>query len=299
MPTATTSPKYARRGALKMFQGGNNPQTHYNCSVIERARRLKVMVERLPGEFGNPRMLHRPDLFSVFSDHHPNRGKGKYIDDQAVMVRDGHRWVMGAHNVIPFVPGDGSYRIIMSAFHQESEQSIRDLEAKEQFNRIDGMHLHWQGRRSQDEAIYVTPWYQARALYDICESLSARWLQRLRHSQSPRPGVEERLGTFEKFEHALLVMHRARHVKSMATGITEEKGGATPYGMPLDQCNMALDMAYLTHDFTRGEEVAAYHYRLAYGRSHAWNLSYEDWAAAGHARYAYVSDDVRSRVLGE
>lgn len=286
-------PKYSKRGALKMYVGGDtNPRTRYNCGVIEAARSSGVMVIRKPGKFGEPRMLHRPDLLCRFGQTHDRKDEGKYVKCEA--VKEGGRVVVGAQNVNPYLAADGSYHMIVEAFH-ESARGLNRLTADVRQTREDGTHLVWRGPRNDADAVVATPWMTDKELYDIAVRLNRTLAARLRESKSPRPGVTARLDSFEKFRLNLDVMRRARRVKNLASGEEEEVGGATPYAMPLEQCGFSIDCAYMTKSIdANGDEVGEYYFRMAYGRSVPQSLTFEGWRGLGtDDKVAYVSEEVR------
>ena len=306
MPVTKTSKRGSARapgGPLDMTKEfGGVRVLYYQPGVIDEARNRNVgivIVEKgkrrvIPGP---PRKVHRKDLFAQYGDNHEYAGEGKFIDNGAVNARGTK--VTGAHLVNPFLAEDGSYRTIVAAFKSTMNQSfLRGMEAHVHTSVEDGNHLVWKGRTSCDGAIAVSPWVTKSALMEIAFWNSAL-LEQLEKTKSHLPKVKEHLPPHAKFSDNLDVMRRARTAFNPATGETELKGGWTPYSMPLEQCNMAIDMCHLTDGFdSEGEETGDYYYRLAIGRKTPWVLYRGEWKGLDTTfPFVYLNEKILGRAM--
>lgn len=291
------------KGALDMVRGkGSGRTTFYNCGIIERARENGVAIRILQGgkeTLAQPRMVHRPDLTGTFGATHERAGQGKYIEGDAISMRGDRKIVTGAQNVNPYLV-DECYRTIVEAFHRSAGRSaLGELTAVVETSQADGEHLEWQGKRSVDDALVVSPWLTREQLWSLAQKVNDELVAVLRSSKSQRRGVKEHLNTKAKFFQNLDVLRRSRRTFHVATGEIEQGGGATPYSMPLEQCGFAIDMYFLTTGFDEaGNEVGEYFYRMAYGRSTPWSLYKREWAGLDvSSQIAYLNETIRQRAM--
>lgn len=285
---------------LPMVRGN---ETYYDVSVIERARKdgvaIKIIRTTKSGKtrlvLTKPRKVHR-NLLDTFGALHENAGKGKYIPKSAVSP-DG-KVVSGMQNVCPYLAEEGSYFTIIQAFMKEiGTAALRGLKADIKRNQADGIHLAVRGAKSKDGAVLLSPWLTAEQLWEIAQKLNRKLSRRLGSVKSHVKGVRKHLPSKEKFMQNMDVLRRARQEYNAASGTTRYAGGATPYSMPMEQCNMALDHYFLTTGVEDGVEVGEYFYRLAIGRSIPWVLPYGDWLGLDtNSQFAYLDNKVLERA---
>jgi len=262
---------------LDMFVGtvGDDAVTCYMCAVIDQARQNQVPIRVIDRQTGDPklieqpRVLHRSDLFDVFSTAHPRAGEGKYIKKTAIQP-DGS--VRGAHHVNPYLEEEeGCYATIVEVFHRDTGiATLRQLVAERAVNHIDGVHLVWRGRRTPEteHAILVSPWRTVDELWELATRLNPRLAQYLAGHQCKRDQVLEHLPAKRKFGENLDIMRRTTKVRLISSGEEKVQGGTTPCAKPLEQANFAIDKAFLfTGHNHSGDPIGHYHYRMAYGRS--------------------------------
>lgn len=307
MGTATKTVERTRQargmradGALDMTRGkGENTHTYYQPGIVEQARTEKVGIRIIKNGrtlLTAPRMVHREDLTAVYSEPHDEAGSGKYINISAI---DGDT-VTGVQNVNPYLAEDGSYATLVQALQSFCQKSaMAELTGTIRKSRLDGQHIEWKGKASTDEAILVGQWVTAEQLWERALLINPQLKTMLRQNQSQVKGVKAHLGVFEKFTQNLDVIRRARNVFHVASGeVDKDRGGATPYAMPLEQCGFAIDKFYLTTGFDAdGNETGEYFYRLAIGRGTPWTLTFREWRGLDAGTpYAYLNEKVMARA---
>ncbi len=291
----------AAKNALNMIRGsGENKYTFYSCGVIEQARSERVpvrVIENGKVKIKQPRMVHRPGITETFSAMHSRADDGKYIA-QSALSSDG-KSVTGAHLVIPYLLGRGSYHTIVEAFHKLIGRArLSGLKAPISRNRPDGEYLTWQGKRTKEDAVVVSPWVTREALWNLARSLNPKLVRQLNAVQSQRKDVGEHLSSRDKFFQNLDVLRRARRGFLIATGNEEFRGGSTPYSLPLEQCGFAIDMFWLTTDVdSNGDETGGYFYRMVVGRSVPQILYRRQWVGLDYtSAFAYFNADVQMKA---
>lgn len=303
-PTILLRGKKAEQMALDLTRShGNKRVTFYKCGVVEDARRderpLRVVdrngvVRLIPPS----RMVHREQLDDTYGETHELAGEGKYIAKDAISQKG---FVVGAHNVNPYLAEEGSYHSIIACFHLLAKGRIETMRAEFATDRANGHHLVWQGDRKIDDACAVSDWVTEDELWNLARKLNPELSSLLAKSKSQiKTGVRQHKSARQKFGDNLNVLRRSRKTFLVATGETEYRGGGTPYGVPLEQCGFAIDMFFLTTgiDGKTGEEIGDYHFRLAYGRSTPWVIYKHDWRGmTTKDRIAYLNEKVRKLCL--
>lgn len=292
--------------ALSMIKGkGDNAHTFYSCGVVDAAIEqgvgIRVAKRNSAGDvmetLTKPRRVHR-DLLGTFNSPHERAGEGKYVASEAI----DDKTITGGQSVCPYLDSDGSYATSIRTFMSRMDKAeLAALKATIQHNRVDGTHLKWHGRRSgQTDAVLVSDWLTPAQLWDVARKLTPSLQRQLREQKSQVSGVEEHLDAFSKFCQNLDVMRRARRVFEIATGeINEESGGVTPYAMPLEQCQFAIDRFFLTnHVIEDGTETGDYYYRLAIGRSTPHVLYKRHWVGLDtRCKFAYLTEEIREQAI--
>lgn len=317
-----SEPKLSGRGALRMYRGslGSGAVTYYRCGVVRRARERGVNLIVVDAKAQKEKIVaalpkHREDLFGVYTDK-ARANQGKYIDRKAFSLPDsvdadgnpqigGH--ILGAQYVNPYLADERcNASIINTMLLDAGLPKLRGLRAQMLRNDEHGEHLHWLGQRQNFDGLVASPWRTFRELFDLARKHNSKLVSWLRQVQSQKEGVKEHMTPFEKFVHNIGVMRRAREVFNIATGEHSYKGGVTPYAIPLEQCEFAIDFAYLTNgcevkkssDGEYVEEKGDYYVRIVVGRRVPHVLYRRDWAGLSvNDRMAYLSEEVRQQVI--
>ena len=288
----------ARSDALDMFRHQRGKRyTYYSCGVIDDAMANNVGINVIDEYTGKvvltrTRMVHRRDLLATFGRLHDRAGEGKYVEQSALSHTGQQTLVKGANNVNPFILEKGSNHTIAQAFHSLTGISkLRQLVGEIRVSRLDGQHVHWLGDRNPADAVLVSPWVTKQVLWEKARDINPKLVAALKGKVSRVKNVSAHLGAFDKFCQNLDVLRRFRLVLHVNSGRKDLSGGATPCGMPLEQCQFAIDMFYLTTGVDRqGEEVGDYFFRMAYGRSYAQVLHYNDWVGLDvNSPFAYLN----------
>ncbi len=303
-------------GALNMFRTWRGQvYTYYQPGVVDDANAeqvgIRIAKRNKHGEMvptlTAPRRVHRTNLAAVFGDTHEMAGDGKYIDRNALSADE--KVVTGSCNVSPFLDSDGSYAVTIQAmqllnqngrgikFNPDSPVSTIKGDLRQSI--VNGHNIDWRGKRDKNGAVITSPWATPEQLWEIALKINPDLEAQLKKQRSNVQGVKEHKTPFEKFIQNLDVMRRAREVFCIATGETDNGGGATPCAMPLEQCGFAIDKAYLTTSLDdSGEEVGEYFYRLAIGRSTPWVLGYREWRGLDTGSdFAYRDDSIRQKSI--
>lgn len=288
-------------GAIDMFRGhGATAYTYYDCSIIERAKQngspIRVVKEkgkRRSFVLTKPRPVHREDIFAKFGDTHDLAGQGKYIKNSAIS-KDG-KLVTGYQNINPYLADEGSYSTIVEAFMSRMSQPVlKAITAAGGKDRPTGTHLRANGKRNSEDAVLTSEWLTEEQLWTLCRRINPKLVGILNKVKSQVKGAKHQSAR-EKFAHNLGVMRRAREAFQVVDGTRKFRGGATPYSMPLEQCDMAIDMYHLTTGI-EGTEVGEYFYRLAIGRRTPRILYARDWNGLDfNSPFAYVNEKVLTR----
>lgn len=300
--TKVGSPQLSDRGALKMFKGsGSRAVTHYNCGVVDDARRAGVnlwIMRNGKKVIAPPKRVHR-DITGVYGEHHGRADEGKYISvegytDQSYKVVKGAQWVN------PFLAESArcNHTIVATLQKDAGIKALSALKADVKHSREMGHFLVWRGKRDFDGNLVASPWRTGAELWDLARKFNPALELFLRQSSSPQKGAKRHLSAKEKFIQNIEVLRRATVVIHVTTGEREFSGGATPYSKPLEQCGMAIDARYLTTGVdSDGNEIGEYHYRMVWGRPEPRPLLYREWLyEGGNSRYAFLNDAIRNLV---
>ncbi len=289
---------------LRMIRGsGERAVTYYSCGTIERACKDKrnIVVVKHNSKTGKmrtittkPLMKHRRSIGATFNPAHERAGEGKFINLDA-FTNDARTRIMGAQHVNPFLHGKKPYAVIVEAFKSDiGLRLLSPLKAGLKWTWADADHLIWDGRRLVGECIVASGWMTADEIWEAALKLNPELLKRLRETSSGRKDVRVYAKARVKFINDLDVIRRARCVINMRNGERRISGGATPYGLPLEQVGMAIDKAFLTRQVVNGKEVAEYHWRLVIGRREPYTLSEADWwYEDSTSEIAYLDDKIR------
>ena len=291
-------------GALTMFRGtGDSAYTYYVCSIVEKARRLGVglWIVKRDKETGKMekvltkvRMVHRESLLGTFGDTHKQAGEGKYVRMGALSGKT----IAGVRNVNPYLAGGKEgcdFTTIQALQHSIPNPSqARGLKSKCSENDEDGTHMHWLGKRNPSDAVLTSSWLSEEELWGLACKINPGLAASLRSTKSGQEKVTKHLNPREKFKTNLNVLRRSRKSFQVITGTTIFGGGATPYSLPLEQCEFAIDKFFLTDGFDKeGNETGDYYYRLAVGRSTPHVLYKRNWKGLGtESRFAYKTDAI-------
>lgn len=280
---------------LNMFRGRvPRAYPYYMAGMINDAIRKRKRI-RIPRggkmiQVEVERRLHRENLLAVYGDTHDHAGEGKYINQLA--IQEGH--AIGPHNVCPYLAEDKTYATIVAAFMSQFHKSkLRGMKAEIRRSREDGIHLHWLGARNQCDSVLLSPLLTIQQLWKIAIKINPDLKEHLQKTKSHIKEVSAHGQPITKFEADINVMRRSRSTFHMDTGEVRHGGGLTPYAMPMEQCEFAIDALYQTTDVKNGEESGQYFYRLAIGRKIPWLLSYNGWKGLDATfKDAYISKEV-------
>ena len=289
--------------SVQMYRGsGEDAVTNYSCGAVEQARSegVGVLVIRKNKQTGlleprvaPARMVHKPDLLSVYRESHEKGGQGKYIHLDA--FQDG-KTILGAQHVNPYLRDEGAYATIIEVFKKNiGQKRLSQLRAKVRNNFQLSTHLVWDGERNEDDCLALSEWMTAEQVWELACEMNPDLPKNLRKSKSGRDDVSEYKGAKEKFLTDLDVLRRATCIVNVFNGEREYCGGATPYSKPLEQCGFAIDKRFLTYDVDdEGNDMAQYYYRLAIGRAEPHILRRTDWAYEdASSTIAFLNEKVR------
>lgn len=287
-------------GALDMTRGkGEKSHTYYQPGVVEQALTEKVGIRIIRNGrrvLTAARRVHRDDLTATYNEAHEEAGSGKYINVKAI---DGDT-VTGVNNVNPYLADEGSYATTVQALQSFCPKSaLSEMTGTIRKSRLDGQHIEWKGKASNDDAILLGEWMTAEQLWERALLINPQLKTMLKQNQSQVKGVKTHLSPFEKFVQNLDVIRRARNIFNVATGEVDRiRGGATPYAMPMEQCGFAIDKFFLTTGFDAdGIETGEYFYRLAIGRGTPWTLTNRQWRGLDAGTpYAYLNEKLAARA---
>lgn len=285
--------------------------TCYSCGVISVARKKKVniLISKNNKIFvAKPRMVHKEDLTSTYSNNHPKAGQGKYIDNYAYVDKS-RKHILGAHFINPFLADSRAncYATIVKVFQRATDiDQLKLLHGTIHRDFQKGEHIIWAGDRSFDDFVVASPWLLPSDLWNEAQKINTSLLKTLTKTCSPRGDAQSFRSPEQKFIHDLDVLRRATIVKHV-NGRVEYCGGATPCAMPLQQCGMAIDKRFLTYDINlqninkhNSIETAQYYYRMVWGRSFPKPLLKRDWGFETEtSEYCFLNNQVKEKVQFE